>query len=301
MKKFLVTFSVRDRLNPDNFVIATYDPEFNLIDGSIMEEFRPSGIAGCCVLSEGGKRVIYCASENKIAMLDEDYNLLKLLNIGEDNHDLKYDEQSDCLFLVSSFEGSVIKLDRNLFVQGRFFHNHDIDDEDERKSHYWKDGNLHELHAPIDFHLNSCDIKGDNILMTIHNRDREGYITEFNMKTPEERIVHRGLNQPHDAVYYKRGILVNSSKDSLLVHTTTPIEKSWDSLLVNYTRGLLVDNVDNVAYVGTSTNNSRTHHDTFANHIDNVVFKVDLDDGMRLSQYSLNVNTGAEIFGIYYY
>ena len=236
-----------------------------------------SGLVGCVYVD--GK--IYVGDADNILVYNKDLKLLAKKAVGSSNHGLDYCEESDSIYLVSSAEGVIYKLDRqNLSIKEKIKH---LD-----------------AQPPTSFYINNvCVIKKDLLAITVHNREHEGYVT-LCYKGKEIFPIIRGLNQPHDFKvinkYCGPGFVVNDSKNSSVICHKTPIEDGWEQLLQDYTRGMCI--LNDKVYVCTSTNHSRIRHDKISDTINNVVFKLDLLTGEVLDQFTLNENTGQEIFAI---
>ena len=264
--KFAITYCSGDVAKKIPLVITNQSFEYE----RHLEFESKEGFKGCIYLND----CFYVAEYNRVMKFNKDLKLEQMVQVGIDNHALTYHDGN--LYVVSTGEGIIYQLDfYTLVPKGKILH-------ETVMGEFIGSGS----------HINSVSYIGEYPVITVHNKDREGYVYMSSFPIGWDKgwknniVIARNLYQPHDFYPLEDGYLINNSLVKQVVCCRVPIERSWSQLVMEYTRGLEVYGKN--VYVGCSGRNHRHSY----------VIQLDLETGRIKEQYELPERFGVEIYSI---
>lgn len=245
---FLVSFfTSSDRYG--KICLALFDEKMNVIRSISKEQFgekiHEEGCQGIVLKND----VIYTCDYDKISSFDfKTFSHIKTskrieYKIGNENYKVygghSLDIFNDKLYAVYSDADLIAEYDLNLKLLNTYSHIP------------YPSYNLMDLGKT---HINTAKFdKQGNIYVTVHNREREGYVYKSTLKNwgKNQIIMAKNLKHPHDFNMMDDGsYYVNNSANCLFEYTTFPIEYSYKVECNAFTRG--VSFYDGSFYVGCS-------------------------------------------------
>lgn len=210
----------------NNVALAVLDENLYVKRYLRKPESFSKGISGCCF---DDKNNFYFSSDDNVHLFNlDDLHIVRTYKEHNGNfHGLNFIPNYG-VAIAATRNDSVFLLQETDYKR---LHNHTNKDKDT-------------------VHLNSVShVEGDNILITIHNRDKPGFVYKHNLKTHESVTIKEDLNQPHDFKFFD-GILYGcDSKNETVIK-----EGFWVSNVKGYSRGL--DVFEGRVYVGVSRRNA---------------------------------------------